>query len=152
MVDVSHKNITLRTATARGRLRVPPAALQLLRDVRAGNRDVARSHFSKGDPLIVAQLAAISAAKRTSDLITLCHPALPVTQVEVILEPDEETSAIVCEATVRCVGRTGVEMEVCTFLPAHLIGGHLPALPPQALTAVNVGLLNGMSRNLLEMC
>lgn len=117
MVDISDKNITQRAATARGRICLPAQAFTLVSSKSADSV----SAFTKGDPLAVAQLAAIMAAKRTADLIPLCHPALPITQADVLLLPDAETSSIVCEATVRCVGRTGVEME--------------------ALTAVSVGLL-----------
>ncbi|KAH7104941.1 molybdenum cofactor biosynthesis prote [Auriculariales sp. MPI-PUGE-AT-0066] len=118
MVDVSHKQITARMATARGQIRLPASALKLL--LEASN--TSPTNFSKGNPLVIAQLAAISGVKRTAELITLCHPALPVTHVEVSLLPDEARSAVVCEATVRSIGRTGVEME--------------------ALTAVNIALLN----------
>lgn len=116
MVDISQKDVTQRAATARGRIRLPSHAFALISDVNSP-----AGAFKKGDPLAVAQLAAIMAAKRTADLIPLCHPALPVTQVDVSLKPEPGTSSVVCEATVRCVGRTGVEME--------------------ALTAVSVGLL-----------
>ncbi|KZW00578.1 molybdenum cofactor biosynthesis prote [Exidia glandulosa HHB12029] len=116
MVDISHKATTTRAATARGHIRLPPHAFALLSQPQPNP-----GAFAKGDPLAVAQLAAIMAAKRTAELIPLCHPALPVTHVDVSLTPVPETSSVVCEATVRCVGRTGVEME--------------------ALTAVSVGLL-----------
>ena len=114
MVDVSDKQITRRSATARGRIRLPQHAFVLLLQHQRGvPGEQAGAVLKKGDPLVIAQLAAIMAAKRTADLIPLCHPALPVTHVEVSLVLDEHTSSVVCEATVRSVGRTGVEMEVC---------------------------------------
>ena len=102
MVDVSPKAETARTATARGRIVMAPETLALIREGRAG----------KGDVLGVARLAGIMAAKRTSDLIPLCHP-LMISKVSVDLEPDGG-NAIVIEATVSLTGKTGVEMEALT--------------------------------------
>ena len=102
MVDVSPKAETARTATARGRIVMAPETLVLIREGRAG----------KGDVLGVARLAGIMAAKRTSDLIPLCHP-LMISKVSVDLEPDGD-NAIVIEATVSLTGKTGVEMEALT--------------------------------------
>ena len=102
MVDVSPKAETARTATARGRIVMAPETLLLIREGRAG----------KGDVLGVARLAGIMAAKRTSDLIPLCHP-LMISKVSVDLEPDGD-NAIVIEATVSLTGKTGVEMEALT--------------------------------------
>ena len=102
MVDVSPKADTARTATARGRIVMAPETLALIREGRAG----------KGDVLGVARLAGIMAAKRTSDLIPLCHP-LMISKVSVDLEP-EGNDAIVIEATVSLTGKTGVEMEALT--------------------------------------
>jgi cyclic pyranopterin phosphate synthase len=102
MVDVSPKAETARTATARGRIVMAPETLALIREGRAG----------KGDVLGVARLAGIMAAKRTSDLIPLCHP-LMISKVSVDLEP-EGNDAIVIEATVSLTGKTGVEMEALT--------------------------------------
>ena len=102
MVDVSPKAETARTATARGRIVMAPATLALIREGRAG----------KGDVLAVARLAGIMAAKRTSDLIPLCHP-LMISKVSVDLEPEGD-DAIVIEATVSLTGKTGVEMEALT--------------------------------------
>ncbi len=102
MVDVSEKAETARTATARGRVTMLPATLAL---IQAGS-------VGKGDVLGVARLAGIMAAKRTSDLIPLCHPlALSKVTVELTaVAPD----AVEIEATVKLVGRTGVEMEALT--------------------------------------
>jgi cyclic pyranopterin phosphate synthase len=102
MVDVSPKAETARTATARGRIVMAPETLALIREGRAG----------KGDVLGVARLAGIMAAKRTSDLIPLCHP-LMISKVSVDLEPDGD-NVIVIEATVSLTGKTGVEMEALT--------------------------------------
>jgi len=102
MVDVSPKAETARTATARGRIVMAPETLALIREGRAG----------KGDVLGVARLAGIIAAKRTSDLIPLCHP-LMISKVSVDLEPEGD-DAIVIEATVSLTGKTGVEMEALT--------------------------------------
>jgi cyclic pyranopterin phosphate synthase len=102
MVDVSPKAETARTATARGRVVMAPETLALIREGRAG----------KGDVLGVARLAGIMAAKRTSDLIPLCHP-LMISKVSVDLEPEGD-DAIIIEATVSLTGKTGVEMEALT--------------------------------------
>ena len=102
MVDVSPKDETARTATARGRIVMAPETLALIREGRAG----------KGDVLGVARLAGIMAAKRTSDLIPLCHP-LMISKVSVDLEPEGD-NAIIIEATVSLTGKTGVEMEALT--------------------------------------
>jgi cyclic pyranopterin phosphate synthase len=102
MVDVSPKAETARTATARGRIVMAPETLALIREGRAG----------KGDVLGVARLAGIMAAKRTSDLIPLCHP-LMISKVAIDLEPEGD-DAIIIEATVSLTGKTGVEMEALT--------------------------------------
>lgn len=102
MVDVTAKEVTLRTARASGRVRLEPATLALVRDRR----------MAKGDVMEVARLAGIMAAKRTGELIPLCHP-LGMDSVELSLfaiEPD----AIGIEAIVKVHGRTGVEMEALT--------------------------------------
>ena len=101
MVDVSAKPETARTATARVSVMMLSTTADLVRDGRA----------AKGDVLGVARLAGIMAAKRTADLIPLCHP-LPITSVTLDLRADIDTVEI--EATVRTTGRTGVEMEALT--------------------------------------
>jgi cyclic pyranopterin phosphate synthase len=110
MVDIAGKAVTHRVAVARGTIRMKPATLALVRDGTA----------KKGDVIGVARIAAIQGAKRTAELIPLCHP-IPLTRVAVEFDIDEPGSAVHCNATVECDGRTGVEME--------------------ALTAVQVGLL-----------
>jgi len=106
MVDTSAKAETLRLARASGQVRLAPATVALIRD-----RGVA-----KGDVLEVARLAGIMAAKRTSDLIPLCHP-LPLTSVQVDFRFEGDTLLHI-EATVRVFGRTGVEMEALTAVSA----------------------------------
>lgn len=110
MVDVGAKEESRRAAVAEGRIVMRPETLRL---VESGGH-------AKGDVLGVARIAAIQAAKRTHELVPLCHP-LPLTRVEVDFEADGERSAVRCRARAESVGRTGVEME--------------------ALTAVQVGLL-----------
>jgi cyclic pyranopterin monophosphate synthase len=102
MVDVSEKSDTAREATARSSVRLPPEVLSAF---LAGG--------DKGDPLAVAELAGIMAAKRTSDLIPLCHP-LPLSKVSVRGELDEATSQVRFTARCRVTGKTGVEMEALT--------------------------------------
>ncbi|WP_171161320.1 cyclic pyranopterin monophosphate synthase MoaC [Usitatibacter palustris] len=110
MVDVGGKAETHRVAVAAGTIRMKPETFAM---VMAGTA-------KKGDVLGVARIAAIQAAKKTSELIPLCHP-VPLTSVAIEFVPDAAASAIECRATVECTARTGVEME--------------------ALTAVQVGLL-----------
>jgi cyclic pyranopterin phosphate synthase len=120
MVDVAAKPATHRVAVARGRIEMLPATFAI---IQAGN-------VKKGDVLGIARIAGIQAAKKTSDLIPLCHPlALTRVAVEFALEPAQGSvpAAVACTATVETVGPTGVEME--------------------ALTAVNVALLT-----IYDMC
>jgi cyclic pyranopterin phosphate synthase len=116
MVDVGQKAETQRSATAAGRVVMQPETLRRMLEGSA----------AKGDVLAVARIAAIQGAKRTSDLIPLCHP-LPLTRVSVDFVVDRDASAVECTATAETFGRTGVEME--------------------ALTAVSVGLLT-----IYDMC
>lgn len=103
MVDVGDKDTTSREAVAEGSVFMAPATLAAIRD---GN-------VPKGDVLSSARIAGIMAAKRTPDLIPLCHP-LPLTKIAIEFEIDEGESRVVIVATVRCRGRTGVEMEALT--------------------------------------
>ena len=116
MVDVAAKGETRRIARATGSIIMRPATLKKILEGRA----------KKGDVLGVARIAAIQAAKRTAELIPLCHP-LALTKVSVEFSVDQKARAVKCLATAETVGRTGVEME--------------------ALTAVNVGLLT-----IYDMC
>jgi len=103
MVDVGQKSDTERVAVAQGEVRMAPQTLRL----------IAEGDAPKGDVLTTAQIAGIMAAKRTHELIPLCHP-LPLTQVDVGFEIDEENARIEITATARCTGKTGVEMEALT--------------------------------------
>ena len=116
MVDVSAKAETHRIAVAAGTIRMRPETLALITSGTA----------KKGDVLGIARIAAIMGAKRTSDLVPLCHP-LPITRVTVEFEVDAVANSVHCRAQVETVGKTGVEME--------------------ALTAVQVGLLT-----IYDMC
>jgi len=116
MVDVSAKGETHRIARASGVIRMQPATFTLIESGQA----------KKGDVIGVARIAAIQAAKRTADLIPLCHP-LPITRVAIEFELDAAASSVRCIAQVETLGRTGVEME--------------------ALTAVQIGLLT-----IYDMC
>ena len=103
MVDVTEKSVTDRIAVAEGYVRMEPATLALILSGRA----------EKGDVLGTARLAGIMAAKRTADLIPLCHP-LPLSKVALDLTAAPDRPAIRIQATVRTTGRTGVEMEALT--------------------------------------
>ena len=103
MVDVGNKDETERTATAEARIIMQPETLALIREGKA----------KKGDVLGVARLAGIMGAKKTSDLIPLCHP-LPITKVALELEPIADLPGIRIVATVKTGGQTGVEMEALT--------------------------------------
>ncbi|MDE2429856.1 MAG: cyclic pyranopterin monophosphate synthase MoaC [Burkholderiales bacterium] len=116
MVDVAEKQDSHRIAVARGTIRMKSTTLEL----------IVQGNAKKGDVLGIARIAAIMAAKRTSDLIPLCHP-LAITRVAVNFSIDEKTHSVHCNAQVETVGKTGVEME--------------------ALTAVQVGLLT-----IYDMC
>lgn len=103
MVDVSGKSVTARVAVARGAIRMTPETLTMIREGRA----------DKGDVLGIARIAGIMAAKKTADLIPLCHP-LALTKVTVDLTPDPDLPGIAIEARVKTNGQTGVEMEALT--------------------------------------
>ena len=107
MVDVSEKQATLREATAGGIVHVSAETFGL----------IMRGEMKKGDVLAVAQIAGIMAAKRTSELIPMCHP-ISITGVDISFSPDEKRNAIDITATVRCKGETGVEMEALTAVSA----------------------------------
>jgi|SRR5947207_8202929 len=103
MVDVSAKDVTMRLATARGRISMTAETLAMITEGRA----------KKGDVLAAARIAGIMAAKKTHELIPLCHPLL-ISGVSVDFAPDTKASAIEVEATVKIEGKTGVEMEALT--------------------------------------
>ena len=103
MVDVTAKRETAREAVATGTVRMKPETLAL---IQSGG-------VPKGDVIAVAQVAGVMAAKRTCELIPMCHPLL-LTSVDVQIRPDEQESALQITATVRSMGKTGVEMEALT--------------------------------------
>lgn len=103
MVDVSEKAVTDRVAVAEAWIKMTPEAFDIITEGRA----------KKGDVVGVARLAGIMGAKRTSDLIPLCHP-LPITKVSVDLDPDADLPGLRITATVKTTGQTGVEMEALT--------------------------------------
>jgi cyclic pyranopterin phosphate synthase len=107
MVDVSAKQETLREAVAEGRVFMQPETLSLIYDRKV----------LKGDVFAVARVAGIMTAKRTADIIPLCHP-LNLSSVNIDFEPDREQSCVLIRATVRITGRTGVEMEALTAVAA----------------------------------
>jgi len=110
MVDVAAKATTHRIAVAQGRIIMHPATLAIILQGTA----------KKGDVLGIARIAGIMAAKKTSDLIPLCHP-LALTRVAVEFNADEEASCIICSAAVETVGQTGVEMEALTAVQLALL-------------------------------
>ncbi|HET6230392.1 MAG TPA: cyclic pyranopterin monophosphate synthase MoaC [Longimicrobiaceae bacterium] len=110
MVDVGDKPVTRRVAVAGGSIRM---GAETLAAIVAGDTP-------KGNVLVIAQLAGITGAKRTADLIPLCHP-LPLTSVEVSLEPDPSLPGIRATATARVDGKTGVEMEALTAVTCSLL-------------------------------
>jgi cyclic pyranopterin phosphate synthase len=110
MVDVGAKDETRRVAVAAGTIRMKPATFEM---VMAGTA-------KKGDVLGVARIAAIQGAKRTSELIPLCHP-VPLTSVAIAFTPDAGSTSIECRATVECTARTGVEMEALSAVSVALL-------------------------------
>jgi len=110
MVDVGAKAVTARTAVAAGRITMLPATLAL---VQQGNA-------KKGDVLGVARIAGIMGAKKTAELIPLCHP-IALTHVDIEFELDEPNSAVHCRATCETAGQTGVEMEALTAVQVALL-------------------------------
>lgn len=110
MVDVSGKTATERIAVATGSIRMQARTLEA----------IVRAEVKKGDVLGVAKVAGVMAAKRTADLIPLCHP-LALTDVQVTLTPDESLPGVRVAATVKTIGRTGVEMEALTAVSVALL-------------------------------
>jgi cyclic pyranopterin phosphate synthase len=110
MVDVGDKPETHRVAVAEGRIRMQAETLAL----------IARGEHRKGDVLGIARVAGIMGAKRTADLVPLCHP-LPLTRVEVDLVPREEPPEVLVTARAETAGRTGVEMEALTAVQVALL-------------------------------
>lgn len=110
MVDVSQKDITKRRAVAEGDIIMLPETLQLIQ----------RGDHKKGDVLGIARIAGIMAAKKTADLVPLCHP-LALTHVDVELSCETAFPGVHCQVTVECKGNTGVEMEALTAVQITLL-------------------------------
>lgn len=110
MVDVGGKAVTSREAVAEGRIAMSPKTLKMI-EQGAGR---------KGDVLAVARIAGIMAAKKTADLVPLCHPVM-LTHVGIEFEPDADVVGIVCRAVTRTTERTGVEMEALTAVQVALL-------------------------------
>jgi cyclic pyranopterin monophosphate synthase len=110
MVDVGAKDVTARVAVAEGLIRMQPETLKLI--LEGGHK--------KGDVLAVARVAGIMAAKKTAELVPLCH-AVPISAIEIDLAPDEKQSAVRCRVTVRTQAQTGVEMEALTAVEIALL-------------------------------
>ena len=110
MVDVGDKDITRRTAVADGYINMQTNTLKLICD--GGHK--------KGDVLGIARVAGIMAAKKTADLIPLCHP-LPLTHLDVVLEPEVANNRVYCKVTAQTDGKTGVEMEALTAVQLALL-------------------------------
>lgn len=110
MVDVGTKAETARSATASGSIFMQPSTLAL----------ISQGHAKKGDVLGIARIAAIQAAKRTGDLIPLCHP-IALTRVTADFSIDQDAHAVHCTVTAECFGRTGVEMEALSATSVGLL-------------------------------
>ena len=143
MVDVGYKPDTERIAVAAGEVRMKPETLGL---IRAGT-------LKKGDVLTVAQLAGVMAAKRTADLIPLCHP-LPLTHIEVNCELNDDLPGVSITATVRTTAKTGVEMEALTAVSvAALTVYDMAKAAEKTMQITNVRLLEkhgGMSGDVVN--
>lgn len=131
MVDIGDKPVSRREAVAEGTIRMQPETLAM---IEAGDH-------KKGDVLAVARIAGIMAAKKTAELIPLCHP-LPLDSVEIELIPQKEKSAVYCRATVTTSGRTGVEMEALTAVQIALLAIYdMCKAVDRGMTLSDIGLL-----------
>ncbi len=131
MVDVGAKASTQRLAVATGRIVMKPATLALIMSGTA----------KKGDVLGIARIAAIQGAKRTSELIPLCHP-VAITKISIDLAIDEASSSVRCTATVACTGQTGVEMEALTAVQVGLLTVYdMCKAVDRGMTITDVGLI-----------
>lgn len=131
MVDVGNKNVTVREGVAEGRIYMQP---ETLKKIMEGNH-------KKGDVLGIARVAGIMAAKKTPDLIPLCHP-IAITAVELDLTPEPDKNAVYCRAVVRCTGNTGVEMETLTAVQVALLTIYdMCKAVDRGMTMTDIGLL-----------
>jgi len=132
MVDVGGKDVTAREAVAEGLIRMQPETLRLI--VTGGHK--------KGDVLAVARVAGILAAKKTAELIPLCH-AIPLTAVEIELTPYEAGTAIYCRSTVRTHAQTGAEMEALTAVEIALLTIYdMCKAVDRGITLTDIGLVS----------
>ena len=132
MVDVGAKASTTREAVAEGVSRMLPHTLQML--LQNANK--------KGDVLAVARVAGIMAAKKTAELIPLCH-AIPISAIEINLTPDESKSWVHCRATVRTQAQTGVEMEALTAVEIALLTIYdMCKATDRGMTLTDIGLIS----------
>ena len=132
MVDVGGKPATAREAVAEGRIRMQAETLKLI---------LAGGH-KKGDVLAVARVAGIMAAKKTAELIPLCHP-IALTRVEVELVPDEKQNAVLCRALAATTGPTGVEMEALTAVQIALLTIYdMCKAVDRGMTLTDIGLVS----------
>ena len=131
-VDVGSKDVTEREAVAEGLIRMQPETLRLI--VEGGHK--------KGDVLAVARVAGIMAAKKTAELIPLCH-AIPLTAVDIELTTDDKQSAVFCRATVRTRAQTGVEMEALTAVEIALLTIYdMCKAVDRGMTLTDIGLVS----------
>jgi len=132
MVDVGGKDVTAREAVAEGLIHMQPETLKLI---------VAGGH-KKGDVFAVARVAGIMAAKKTAELIPLCH-AIPLTSVDIELTPDESRVAVLCRSTVRTQARTGVEMEALAAVEIALLTIYdMCKAVDRGMTLTDIGLVS----------
>lgn len=132
MVDVGGKTVTAREAVAEGLIRMQPQTLKLI--LEGGHK--------KGDVLAVARVAGIMAAKKTAELIPLCH-AIPLTAVEIELTADEARSAVHCRSRVRTEARTGVEMEALAAVQIALLTVYdMCKSVDRGMTLTDIGLVS----------
>jgi cyclic pyranopterin phosphate synthase len=132
MVDVGAKAVTTREAVAEGVIRMQPATLRLI--LEGGHK--------KGDVLAVARVAGIMAAKKTAELVPLCH-AIPISAVEIALTPDEKQAAVRCRGTVRTQAQTGVEMEALAAVEIALLTIYdMCKAVDRGMTITDIGLVS----------
>jgi cyclic pyranopterin phosphate synthase len=132
MVDVGGKDVTAREAVAEGLIRMQPATLKLI--VEGGHK--------KGDVFAVARVAGIMAAKKTAELIPLCH-AIPLTSVDIELTPDEARAVVYCRSAVRTQARTGVEMEALAAVEIALLTIYdMCKAVDRGMTLTDIGLVS----------
>lgn len=110
IVDIGSKELSQRVAVTEGFIEMQPETLRLITEIK----------HKKGDVLAIARIAGIMASKKTAELIPLCHP-IPITHVEIDLKPEIESNRIRCQATVKTIAQTGVEMEALTATQIALL-------------------------------